>query len=55
MNEYKEQLIKMVEIVEAQIALIILITGFTNIELSPQIEALKEAKKVLNDIKMEAE
>ena len=47
--ELEEQLIKMLAIAEAQIRTIKLVTGFPDIYLSPQIEAIEEARKVLGE------
>jgi len=47
--ELEEQLIKMVAIAEAQIRTIKLVTGFPDVFLSPQIEAIEEARKVLGE------
>lgn len=55
MDKCREQLINLVDIVEKQIKFIKDITGFSDFNLSPQIQAVEEAKKVLEQECEEAE
>lgn len=49
MNAYKEKLIEMVEIAEMQMKTIKLVAGFTDVHLFPQIQAIREAKELLEE------
>lgn len=49
MNAYKEKLIEMVEIAEAQMRLIKVATALTDVHLFPQIQAIREAKELLEE------
>lgn len=53
MNAYKEKLIEMVELAEAQMKTIKLATGFTDVHLFPQIQAIREAKELLEEEEVE--
>jgi hypothetical protein len=47
MNKYKEKLIEMVDLAEKQVKLIKEVTGFSDFNLSPQLQIIREAQELL--------